>query len=32
MAFVKESPRNLGYHIKYTASGVLGPGQYHNEG
>lgn len=32
MAFVNESPRNLGFHIKQAASGVLGPGQYHNEG
>lgn len=32
MAFVNESPRNMGEHIKPSASGKLGPGEYHNEG
>ena len=27
-----ESPRNLQSHIKQSASGSLGPGEYHNEG
>lgn len=32
MAFVSESPRVTGSHNKQTASGRLGPGEYHNEG
>ena len=32
MAFTSESPRNFGSHIKQSASGVLGPGEYFNEG
>ena len=32
MAFVNESKRDLGSHMKGTASGMLGPGEYHNEG
>ena len=32
MAFVNESPRNTVGHIKGSASGSLGPGEYHNEG
>lgn len=32
MAFVTESPRNCVGHIKGSASGSLGPGEYHNEG
>ena len=32
MAFVGESKRDLGQHVKASASGHLGPGEYHNEG
>ena len=32
MAFVNEQARNLSSHVKPTASGALGPGEYHNEG
>ena len=32
MAFVTESPRNTQNHIRGSASGSLGPGEYHNEG
>ena len=32
MAFVSESAREFSSHIKQTASGQIGPGQYHNEG
>ena len=32
MAFVNESHRDLQNHMKFPASGQLGPGEYHNEG
>jgi len=32
MAFCNESPRDCGQHIAASASGRLGPGEYHNEG
>jgi hypothetical protein len=32
MAFVSESHRDMGSHVKKVASGNLGPGEYHNEG
>ena len=32
MAFVCESHRDMGSHVKKVASGNLGPGEYYNEG
>ena len=32
MAFVSESARDMAQHVKQTASGQLGPGEYYNEG